>query len=656
MKSSPYEQALQKLRKGIPDKRTGQWIQVGMDSGGIAAGAERLFRFFQKECERNGRNTPVGRAGSYGYAFIDPLVEVNAGKFPPVLYGMVDQKTAVRILTEHLNEGRLIDDHVVAGRDRGRALNGPVTAILVKDTSCEDGDKTKWFQSSIKDEIGGRDPNNPVQVVRALDMGIYHEGLVVQLLPSRVTYTNVLSRDIARMVKQSILGNEVIDDLLWNQPDKQVRIVLRRCGTIDPESLDDAIAHGAYEATARAITGQSPEDVIETVKASGLRGRGGAGFPTGLKWQLTREPKSDRKFVICNADEGDPGAFMDRSVLEGDPHAVLEGLILAGYAVGASKGYFYIRAEYPLAVKRVEMAIDQARRRGLLGKNILGSGWDFDAAIRLGAGAFVCGEETALIASIEGRRGSPQPRPPYPSVEGLWGKPTCINNVETLAAVPWIVANGGEAYARHGTGQSKGTKVFAVTGKVRNPQLVEVPLGTTVREIVYGICGGVQDDLLIKGVQTGGPSGGIIPEQHLDTPVTYENLVELGSIMGSGGMLVMNENDCMVDVAAFYLKFCVDESCGKCAPCRIGGYQMLQLILKISRGRGSPEDLDQIHRICHAMRTASLCGLGQTAPNPILSSLRFFQDEYVAFIEGGTSYARKRKQALAAGKSLKEAV
>jgi NADH:ubiquinone oxidoreductase subunit F (NADH-binding) len=363
---------------------------------------------------------------------------------------------------------------------------------------------------------------------------------------------------------------------------------------------------------------------------------------------------ADRKFVICNADEGDPGAFMDRSVLEGDPHSVLEGLLLAAYAIGASKGYFYIRAEYPLAVKRVQMAINQARQRGLIGTNILGSGWDFDAAIRLGAGAFVCGEETALIASIEGRRGSPEPRPPYPSVQGLWGKPTSINNVETLAAVPWIVAKGGEAYASHGTEKSKGTKVFAVTGKVRHAQLVEVPMGTTVREIIFGICGGVQDEVPIKGVQTGGPSGGIIPEPHLDTPITYENLSELGSIMGSGGMLVMNENDCMVDVAAFYLKFCVDESCGKCAPCRAGGYQMLQLLLKITKGKGKPEDLALIRRICQAMQCASLCGLGQTAPNPVLSALRFFEHEFVAYIEGGMPYARKLKKAMEEGRNLKE--
>ncbi|MBN8458122.1 MAG: SLBB domain-containing protein [Verrucomicrobia bacterium] len=548
----------------------------------------------------------------------------------------------------------MLDDHVIASRRRGTVISGPVTAILVRDTSTLGGDKTQFFKESFEAELADLGQEGSVQVVRALDLGIYDEGLAVQLLPSNVTYTNVLSRDISRIVSESVGKQLVLEHLLWARPDPQLRIVLRNCGIIDPESIDDAIHHGAYEGLARALTSHTPEQVIDTMKSSGLRGRGGAGFPTGLKWELTRQPVADRKYVICNADEGDPGAFMDRSVLEGDPHAVLEGLALAAFAIGAQKGYFYIRAEYPLAVKRIQMAIDQARARGLLGTNVLGSGWDFDAAIRLGAGAFVCGEETALIASIEGRRGSPEPRPPYPSVQGLWGKPTSINNVETLAAVPWIVANGGEAYSRHGSGDSKGTKVFAVTGKVRHAQLVEVPMGTTVRDIIFGICGGVQDEVPIKGVQTGGPSGGIIPEQHLDTPITYENLTELGSIMGSGGMLVMNQNDCMVDVAAFYLKFCVDESCGKCAPCRVGGYQLLQLLLKITKGKGKPEDLAMIRRICTSMQSASLCGLGQTAPNPVLSSLKYFEEEFLAYIEGGIPYARKLKKAMEEGRNLRE--
>jgi NADP-reducing hydrogenase subunit HndC len=383
------------------------------------------------------------------------------------------------------------------------------------------------------------------------------------------------------------------------------------------------------------------------MKQSGLRGRGGAGFPTWMKWQLTRAQPAAQRYVICNGDEGDPGAFMDRSVLESDPHSVLEGMIIAGYAMGASMGYFYIRAEYPKAVERVERAIAQAREAGLLGEKILGSSFSFNAKIRLGAGAFVCGEETALIASIEGKRGSPSPRPPYPSVRGLWGMPTAINNVETLANIPAILLEGGAWYAKYGTAASKGTKVFAVTGKVKNAQLVEVPMGTTLRQIVYDVCGGVLDDRPIKAVQTGGPSGGVIPEKHLETPVSYETLQQLGSIMGSGGMLVMDQTDSMVEVAKFYLKFCVDESCGKCAPCRIGGYQMLQILERISRGRGTAEDLGTIRRICTAMQKASLCGLGQTAPNPVLSTLRYFNEEYQAFIEGGPSYARKVGRAAA---------
>jgi NADH:ubiquinone oxidoreductase subunit F (NADH-binding) len=462
-----------------------------------------------------------------------------------------------------------------------------------------------------------------------------------------VTYCNVLSPDIRRIIADSLVEKKVVKDLLVTEPDPQVRIVLRRCGLVDPESLEDSLKAGAYSAVEKVMAGLGPEDVIEIMKESGLRGRGGAGFPTWRKWQLTREVDADRRFVICNADEGDPGAFMDRSVLEGDPHGVLEGLILAGYCVGASTGFLYIRAEYPLAVARIRKAIEEARAAGLLGKNILGSGFDFDAEVRLGAGAFVCGEETALIASIEGMRGSPSPRPPYPSVSGLWGMPTSINNVETLAAVVPIVENGGAWYAAYGTGASRGTKVFAVTGKVKNSQLVEIPMGVTLQTIIYEICGGVLDDEDIKAVQTGGPSGGVIPERLLSTEISYESLSDLGSIMGSGGMLVMDEYDSMVDVARFYLKFCVDESCGKCAPCRVGGFQMLQVLEMIFRGRGKIEDLDKLRRICQAMQTASLCGLGQTAPNPVLSTLRYFEDEYLAFIEGGAAYARAMKKKLA---------
>ena len=403
---------------------------------------------------------------------------------------------------------------------------------------------------------------------------------------------------------------------------------MRNCGKINPESIEEYIGCGGYLALKKVLGGLGQQKLIEEIKISGIRGRGGAGYPTWMKWNFAREVTSAEKFVICNADEGDPGAYMDRSVLEGDPHSVIEGLIIAAFAIGAAKGYFYIRAEYPLAVERIDKAIKQAYDCGLLGKNILGSSFDLDIDIRLGAGAFVCGEETALISSIEGRRGTPHPRPPYPSVKGLWGKPTVINNVETLANIPMIVSKGGKWFAQIGTATSKGTKVFAITGKVKNSGLVEIAMGATLREIVVDICGGTFSGKPIKAVQTGGPSGGVIPKELLDTPVDYENLQKLGSIMGSGGMIVMDDDDCMVDIPKFYLGFCVEESCGKCAPCRIGGFQMLGYLKKISEGRGKPEDLGQLRRISQAMQKASLCGLGQTASNPVLSTLKYFEHEY----------------------------
>ena len=623
-----------------------EWIRVQLDTGGIAAGAETVFAEFDRE--RRERQLPLAlrRVGSTGYSFADPVVEVQASGMPRTVYGRVTPELASQILLEHFGNRHLLDDYIIATRQRSTTLTAPVTQILVRDTGPEAGNKTEYFQFSLIEELKRHGLADRVQVVRAYDMGLYDEGVVAQLLPAAVTYANVLAPDVARIVAESIAGGRVIDDLLWKETDKQVRIVLRNCGTIDPEDIGDYLRHAqGYQALRRVLTGMTPEQVIAELKASGLRGRGGAGFTTWLKWQLTRAQTTDQRYVVCNGDEGDPGAFMDRSVLESDPHSVVEGMIIAAYAMGASKGYFYIRAEYPRAVERIERALVQARECGLLGVHILGGDFSFEAKVRLGAGAFVCGEETALIASIEGRRGSPSPRPPYPSVRGLWGKPTAINNVETLASVPAILLRGGAWYASYGTDTSKGTKVFAVTGKVHNAQLVEVPMGTTLREIVYDVCGGVLDNKDIKAVQTGGPSGGVIPDQHLDTPVSYETLQQLGSIMGSGGMLVMDKNDSMVEVAKFFLRFCVDESCGKCAPCRIGGYQMLQILDRISRGRGTLDDLTTLRRICTSMQKASLCGLGQTAPNPVLSTLRYFSEEYTAYIEGGTSYARKMSRA-----------
>ncbi|MCC6933804.1 MAG: SLBB domain-containing protein [Deltaproteobacteria bacterium] len=419
---------------------------------------------------------------------------------------------------------------------------------------------------------------------------------------------------------------------------KQYRIVMRNCGVIDPDNIDEFIAEGGYQGLKRALQ-MKPEDVIGEISKSGIRGRGGAGFPTGLKWKLTREVKAKEHFIICNGDEGDPGAYMDRSVLESDPHAVIEGMIIGGYAVGAAHGYFYIRAEYPLAVARIEKAIRQARASGLLGKDILGTGFDFDLDVRLGAGAFVCGEETALISSLEGKRGTPHPRPPYPSVKGLWNSPTCINNVETLANIGQIMDRGADWFAKIGVGKSTGTKVFAITGKVQRSGLIEVPMGMKLSNIVHQIGGGSASGKAVKAVQTGGPSGGVIPKDLFDTPVSYEHLTTLGSIMGSGGMIVMEEGDSMVDIAKFYLGFCVEESCGKCAPCRIGGKQMLLILEKLTAGKGEAADLVKLQRLALAMKKASLCGLGQTAANPVLSTLKYFNQEYMKCIEQGEGLA-----------------
>jgi len=500
--------------------------------------------------------------------------------------------------------------------------------ILLKDTALFQEDRTKDFYTTLLNQLREAGLHDEVQAVRVADIGVYNRGLVLKVLPDNIFYADVKEEDIRNIINETIKAHKIVDSIHLKHEAKQIRIVLRNCGKINPESIEEYIACDGYLALKKVLTEYTPEKVIEELKKAGLRGRGGAGYPTWMKWKFARGVVSEEKFVICNADEGDPGAYMDRSVLEGDPHSVIEGLIIAAFTIGAPKGYFYIRAEYPLAVERIQNAINQAYEHGLLGKNILGTSFNLDLEIRLGAGAFVCGEETALIASIEGKRGTPRPRPPYPSVKGLWGKPTVINNVETLANIPVIFVKGAEWFSRIGTQTSKGTKVFAVTGKVKNSGLVEVPMGITLREIVYDIGGGTFSNKPVKAVQTGGPSGGVIPVECLDTPVDYENLQKLGSIMGSGGMIVMDEDDCMVDIAKFYLKFCVEESCGKCAPCRIGGTQMLAILERISEGKGKIEDLAYLKRIAFAMQKASLCGLGQTASNPVLSTIKYFEAEY----------------------------
>jgi NADP-reducing hydrogenase subunit HndC len=504
--------------------------------------------------------------------------------------------------------------------------------VFIKDTAITGKDKTRDFYGVFLGILREKGLENEVQLVRVADIGVYGQGMTVRVLPENFLYTNVQENEIPAIVLESVVGGKPVEGKASAQPSKQLRIVLRNCGVIDPESIEDYIARDGYQALAKVLAEYTPQKVAQEIKISGLRGRGGAGFPTGLKWDITNKAPGDQKYIICNGDEGDPGAYMDRSVLEGDPHSVIEGMIIGAYAIGASKGYFYIRAEYPLAIERIEKAIQQCRERGILGEGILGSSFNLELEIRLGAGAFVCGEETALIASIEGKRGYPSPRPPFPSIKGLWGKPTCINNVETLANIPVILMKGGAWFSEIGTESSKGTKVFAVTGKVKNSGLVEVPMGTIIEDIVYGICGGALSGKNVKAIQTGGPSGGVIPKEFFQTKVDYESLQKMGSIMGSGGMIVMDEDDCMVDIAKFYLGFCVDESCGKCAPCRIGGTQMLRLLRKVTDGEGAQKDLEQLEQISFAMQKASLCGLGQTAPNPVLSTLHYYRAEYDAHV------------------------
>lgn len=495
-------------------------------------------------------------------------------------------------------------------------------------------------ENNLEDEI---------LVVRTGCFGLCSLGPIMIVYPEGAFYSQATPEGVERVVKEHLIGGNIVKDLLYKETvhadgsilslsetpfyKKQLRIALRNCGVIDPENIDEYIAVDGYQALAKVLTTMTPDDVINEILASGLRGRGGGGFPTGKKWMFAKASQGDIKYVACNADEGDPGAFMDRSILEGDPQCIIEAMAIAGYAIGAHHGFVYVRAEYPIAVQRLTIAIDQAREKGLLGKNIFGSGFDFDMEIRLGAGAFVCGEETALMTSIEGNRGEPRPRPPFPAVKGLFGKPTVLNNVETYANIAQIILRGSEWYSSMGTETSKGTKVFALGGKINNVGLVEIPMGTTLREIVEEIGGGVPNGKKFKAAQTGGPSGGCIPAKYIDTPIDYDSLIAIGSMMGSGGMIILDEDTCMVDIAKFYLEFTVDESCGKCTPCRVGTRRLLQYLEKITSGNGEPEDIEKIEELAQHMQKSSLCALGQTAPNPILSTMKFFKDEYVAHIE-----------------------
>ncbi len=514
-------------------------------------------------------------------------------------------------------------------------------------TGCTSSNSDKIAQA-FEDEILATGLQDEVKVIRTGCFGLCALGPIVVIYPEGSFYSMVKEENVKEIVDEHLLKGRPVTRLLYDETvaedntikslddtafyKKQLRIALRNCGVINPENIDEYIAFDGYAALGKVLTEMTPEQVIQTILDSGLRGRGGAGFPTGLKWKFAAGNKADQKYVCCNADEGDPGAFMDRSILEGDPHVVIEAMAIAAYAIGASQGYVYIRAEYPIAVQRLTIAINQAREYGLLGKNIFGTDFSFDLDIKLGAGAFVCGEETALMTSIEGKRGEPRPRPPFPAVKGLFAKPTILNNVETYANVPQIILKGADWFASMGTEKSKGTKVFALGGKIKNTGLVEIPMGTTLRTIVEEIGGGIPNGKKFKAAQTGGPSGGCIPASLIDTPIDYDNLIAIGSMMGSGGLIVMDEDTCMVDIAKFFLEFTVDESCGKCTPCRVGTKRLLELLNKITDGKGTMEDLDKIEELAEFIKANSLCGLGQTAPNPVLSTMRYFRDEYVEHI------------------------
>ncbi|MBQ8961489.1 MAG: NADH-quinone oxidoreductase subunit NuoF [Ruminococcus sp.] len=537
----------------------------------------------------------------------------------------------------------------VALRTHGGASSKYERHVLVcGGTGCTSSGSPKII-AKLEEELAANGLTDKVQIVKTGCFGLCERGPIMIVYPEGSFYSRVDVDEIPRIVSEHLVGGAPVKEFLYEETvdgdeikalddtafyKKQHRVALRNCGVIDPENINEYIGRDGYRALGKVLTEMTPEDVIQTVLDSGLRGRGGGGFPTGMKWKLARNivPDADIKYVCCNADEGDPGAFMDRSVLEGDPHVVLEAMTIAGYAIGATHGYIYVRAEYPIAVERLNIAISQAREAGMLGEDIFGTGFSFDIDLRLGAGAFVCGEETALMTSIEGNRGEPRPRPPFPAEKGLFQKPTILNNVETYANIPQIILNGADWFASMGTEKSKGTKVFALGGKIKNTGLVEIPMGTTLREVIEEIGGGIPNGKKFKAAQTGGPSGGCIPAEHFDIPIDYDNLISIGSMMGSGGLIVMDEDNCMVDIAKFFLEFTVDESCGKCTPCRIGTKRMWEILDKITKGKGTIEDLDKLEELAYHIKSNSLCGLGQTAPNPVLSTLKCFKDEYIAHV------------------------
>lgn len=530
--------------------------------------------------------------------------------------------------------------------------------VVCGGTGCH-ASKSPQIAELLANELKQRGLSDQVQVLQTGCFGFCEKGPILEIHPDNVLYVEVSTDDVTEIIEEHFIQGRQVDRLLYTDPNtkerfasdlpfyhSQLRIALRNCSYINPENILEYIAADGYQALSKSLFELDPSSIIDLLKQSGLRGRGGGGFPTGLKWEFTRKSEAEQRYIICNADEGDPGAFMDRSILEGDPHSILEAMLIAGYTIGSSQGFIYIRAEYPLAIHRLEVAIRQARAYGLLGRKILGSNFCFDVEIKYGAGAFVCGEETALIHSIEGTRGEPSNKPPFPAEKGLWGKPTCVNNVETLANIPAIILKGAAWYAKIGTEKSKGTKVFALAGKVNNVGLVEVPMGTTLRQIIFGIGGGIKHHKAFKAAQTGGPSGGCIPVQYLDTPIDYESLISIGSMMGSGGLIVLDEDDCMVNIAKFYLEFTVDESCGRCTACRVGTKRLHEILTKITEGQGTLDDLDKLEKLSKIIKDTSLCGLGQSAPNPILSTIEYFRDEYLAHIVDKTCPAGVCKSLL----------
>ncbi|MCG8571005.1 MAG: NADH-quinone oxidoreductase subunit NuoF, partial [Spirochaetes bacterium] len=621
-------------------------IQVGNATCENAAGARDVEKEFQKLKDATGRDDIIiKQTGCTGRCAAEPIVSIYLPGKSPYKYEKVSMDKVARIFTDTVVNGQIVFDYLLDKKTKN-VYDHLVTFLSSEINVVEDDfNRLEYFDQTME-QLGL--PKNSVKAFWGSGFGFRDEEMeqhnYMIVYPSNTMYIANTKEEIKKVIQVHLKDKKIANDLLVKKNflaerffgtygdvaffNKQTRLTLRNSGVIDPESIEDYIFHDGFKAQAKVLDKYSPEQVCEEVKKSGLRGRGGGGFPTGVKWQNTRIVESEQKYIICNADEGDPGAFMDRSALEGDPYSIIEGMVIGAYAIGASKGYFYIRAEYPLAIERIEKAIEKAREMNFLGKNIMSSGFDFDLEVRLGAGAFVCGEETALIHSIEGQRGQPTIKPPFPSQSGLWGKPTAINNVETWANIPVLFLYGSDWFRSIGTEKSSGTKVFALAGDVNNTGLVEVPMGTTLREIIYEIGGGIPGNKEIKAIQTGGPSGGCIKAEQLDTIVDYDSLSAAGSIMGSGGMIVLDETSCMVDVAKFFLEFTRDESCGKCTPCREGTVRMLEILYRIIEGKGELEDIDKLERLGHVIKKASLCGLGQTAPNPVLSNLSNFRKEF----------------------------